>query len=87
MSSSGQAAVVQNLKRVAGEVCGGRLALVLEGGYQLEVLATGVSNAMQVLSADLDKQPLVEDTLGFSEQSEPAIDDIVAKVSKLHGLI
>ncbi len=87
LSSSGQAAVVQNLKRVAGEVCGGRLALVLEGGYQLEVLATGVSNAMQVLTADVDKQPIVEDTLGFSEQSEPAIDDIVAKVSKLHGLI
>lgn len=87
LSCYAQAELVLRLKRIADEVCNGRLALILEGGYQLEVLASGVSNAIQALA--LKKSASVfspRDTYGPCSSIEPNIQSLVARLVKLHRL-
>ncbi|NBC23751.1 MAG: histone deacetylase [Gammaproteobacteria bacterium] len=46
----GFAAITEVVRDLADELCDGRLALVLEGGYHLESLARGVRTTLEVLS-------------------------------------
>jgi acetoin utilization deacetylase AcuC-like enzyme len=63
VSTSGFADLTGVLRGLAAECCPGRLALALEGGYQLKALAEGVA---AVLTRLLDEQPEAG-----SEQSGP----------------
>lgn len=83
MSSSGQAQILLQLKNWAQQSCQGKLALVLEGGYQMEVLQDGVYNAFQVLLG----KPATADSFGVRPgYQEPPIGDLIKKVAKIHGL-
>jgi acetoin utilization deacetylase AcuC-like enzyme len=80
---SGFAELVRRLQALALELCGGRLALVLEGGYDPEALGWSVAATLDVL---LGRSP--QDPLGPPQGSEPAPDvsAVLAAARRLHGL-
>ena len=50
VTDRGFAAMCTAVLELAGEVCGGRLALFLEGGYELEALANSTHGCIEVLA-------------------------------------
>ncbi len=80
---TGFAALVRRLRALAEELCGGRLALVLEGGYDPEALGWSVAATLNVL---LD-QP-VRDPLGPPPWGEeaPDITELLEAVKRVHAL-
>jgi acetoin utilization deacetylase AcuC-like enzyme len=82
LSLSGYAWLQQDLARMADDYCGGRIVYLLEGGYQLDVLAVSVLNACRTLLGDLS----VVDPLGRSPWIERPVDSLVARIRERHGL-
>jgi acetoin utilization deacetylase AcuC-like enzyme len=80
---SGFAALVRRLRDLADELCEGRMALVLEGGYDPEALGWSVAATLDVL---LDRR--VTDPLGPPpwDEPEPDITAVLAAARRLHGL-
>ncbi len=64
VSYDGFAAMAGRVQALADELCGGRLALVLEGGYHLESLSRGVRGVLEVLAGG---EPPVPEEIGLSE--------------------
>jgi len=83
LSVTGFARMVGILKRLAGELCQGRIVLTLEGGYDLSALAASVRATFDVLlgnrTVDLLGQPPHSETPRNSE-------NIIESVKKLHKL-
>lgn len=83
LSVRGYADMLQRVLGLADEVCGGRTVVVLEGGYDLDVLRNGVRAAACLLA----QEPLPTDKLGPSSGSEPVgasqVIDAVCEVHKL----
>src|SRR5579875_356097 len=52
VTEAGFAAMARRLKRLAAECCQGRIALVLEGGYDLQALAASVREVIEELGRD-----------------------------------
>ncbi|MCC6746390.1 MAG: histone deacetylase [Deltaproteobacteria bacterium] len=52
LDDDGLAAVCQRLDRLANALCGRRWVAVLEGGYHLEALATGVSRLVETMLSE-----------------------------------
>lgn len=70
------------LRDLAEELCGGRLAFCLEGGYDPEALAWSVDATFRVLLGEP-----VEDPLGPPPSpSPPPIDDLIEDFREVHGL-
>jgi acetoin utilization deacetylase AcuC-like enzyme len=82
LSVAGYAALTQRLVRLAGETCGGRIVLVLEGGYDLEALSACVIAVLRVL---LGRDP-GPDPLGPSGVSEPDIGHVIEAARERHPL-
>lgn len=80
---AGFGAVVRQLQALATELCGGRLALVLEGGYDPDALAWSV---VATLDALLGRN--VEDPIGppRAPAREPGIEPLLDRVRQIHGL-
>jgi acetoin utilization deacetylase AcuC-like enzyme len=72
----------RRLLALARELCGGRLVFVLEGGYDLEVLAGGVANLGRALLDD----PAAPDPAGPAAGPEPDVEPVIAVVRRRHGL-
>ncbi len=72
------------LRDLAGELCDGRLVGVLEGGYDLRVLAASVVGTMVIWAGGE-----VEDPLGppVREYREPDVSSIIQRVRKMHSLL
>ncbi len=68
-SAAGFAALTGVVQEIADAHCAGRLALVLEGGYNTESLATGVRAVLQVLAGD---EPPVPEECGLAEVAAAA---------------
>ena len=51
LTSEAFGAMTMGLRRVAGDVCKGRMALVTEGGYDLQALAASLDQTVEALSA------------------------------------
>jgi acetoin utilization deacetylase AcuC-like enzyme len=81
LSLSGYAAITRRLIGYAEALCGGRILFVLEGGYHLDVLTTGVRNVLHALLG----QDVVHDPFGLMPQAEHDIDDLLARL-KAHYL-
>ena len=75
VSTGGFADLTCVLRGLAAECCPGRLALALEGGYQLKALAEGVA---AVLTRLLDEQP--ESGIGQSGPPDAATSRVIAAV-------
>ena len=83
LSLTGYASLVRQLIRWADELCDGRLLFVLEGGYDLDVLAYSVLNLVYALLGE-DK---VVDPLGKSAESEVDLSDLIVKIQQYHLLV
>lgn len=55
VTEAGFAAMARRLKRLAAECCQGRMALVLEGGYDLQALASSVQGVIEELGREADE--------------------------------
>ncbi|MDW8327418.1 MAG: histone deacetylase [Anaerolineales bacterium] len=73
---------VQALRSLAQQHCGGKLVLVLEGGYDREALAAGVVASLHALLGH-DSAP---DPLGPAPYREPDINRRLAHLKSLHHL-
>lgn len=84
LSLNGYAWLTRELKKMAEEICGGRVIVILEGGYNLTALSNGMVNAARVL---LDQTELL-DPLGDAPSQEPAsfVAPLIAQLKKIHAL-
>jgi len=71
------------LKDLAVELCGGRLAFTLEGGYDHNALAWSVDATFRVLLGE----PVVDPLGPAPHLSEPKIDDLIEEFRRIHGLV
>jgi acetoin utilization deacetylase AcuC-like enzyme len=82
LSINGYAALTQRLVALANELCGGKLVLVLEGGYSLPALAGGVLASLRVL---LGRDP-GPDPLGPASHAEPDISLLIRRMRDRHPI-
>lgn len=83
LSCAGYAHLIARLRDLATEVCGGRIVVALEGGYDLTALSWSVRNSVEALLA----VPITPDPVGPAGQEEaPDISELVASVRRLQGL-
>ncbi|MGD9001518.1 MAG: histone deacetylase [Anaerolineae bacterium] len=82
LSLTGYAHVQRELVRMADQLCEGRIVFTLEGGYQLEALAYGVSNACHALLGE----DTVVDPLGPSPRLERSLGTLIEDLQRLHHL-
>ncbi len=82
VSTSGFVGMAERLGQLADELAEGRLALLLEGGYDLEALASSVVAVVQVLSGGVPRDPLGPSPDGALANVTPILD----RVRHLHHL-
>lgn len=82
LTLSGYAAMLRRLLDLGQTLCDGRLAVVLEGGYQLEVLSHCVHNVLQALRG----RDLVLDPFGASGHADTDISRVLADADTLWGM-
>ncbi|MBI2861277.1 MAG: histone deacetylase [Chloroflexi bacterium] len=82
LSTTGYAGLADRLCALADEVCQGRIAFLLEGGYHLEALATSVAATLQVALG----QPSIESLGPSPRTTEPDISELLARIRRLHRL-
>jgi acetoin utilization deacetylase AcuC-like enzyme len=85
LSIAGYVQVVERLTALADELSGGRLALVLEGGYSLEALAYGTLAIARALRGDGWDDPL-GDPPGTVPSSGQGIAPILDAARQIHEL-
>ncbi len=83
LSCAGYAALVTGLRTLAQELCGGRIVVALEGGYDLTALSWSVRNSIEALLSD----PLTPDPIGPAPDSQrPDLSELISGIKALHGL-
>ncbi len=83
MTTTGYQQLVGRLSDVAHESCNHRLGLVLEGGYDLEALASGVVASLYGLAGATEDAP---DPLGPAPRREPGVDAMLDRVKRVQRL-
>ena len=83
LTIKGYVNLTRALKRIADEQAGGRLAVVLEGGYDLDALAQGAVAVCRVLLGDTD----IPDPLGDSGQREQEVEEYIHQLRAFHLLV
>jgi acetoin utilization deacetylase AcuC-like enzyme len=90
VSATGFAHMTRTLRALAQELCAGRIALALEGGYHLQALSVSVAATFAALLGD----ECSDDPLGTAQGDERLvlstrqgnIDAVIATVKRTHGL-
>jgi len=84
VSTTGFAEMVRTIKMLADELCDGKIAITLEGGYNLKALATSVKATFDVLLGKND----IEDPLGQPEHrcAAPDITSLIAAIKETHKI-
>jgi acetoin utilization deacetylase AcuC-like enzyme len=82
VTTAGFAALTRQVVALAGELCDGRVAFVLEGGYNLHALARSVE---AMLRASDDPAP-TDPPPSPSPVDDRLVDGVIARVRQLHGL-
>lgn len=83
LSLAGYASLTRRVRALADELCQGRLVVVLEGGYDLEVLAHAVLNTLRLLD---DPTAAVSDPFGPALTPSRPVTGLIAELRALHGL-
>jgi acetoin utilization deacetylase AcuC-like enzyme len=83
LSTAGYAQLTARLLGLADELCGGRLALVLEGGYHLEALGACVVASLRLL---LGRDP-GPDLIGPARSAEPDLGHLIETIRQRHPLL
>ncbi len=78
----GYAYLTRELIRMANELCEGRIAFMLEGGYNLEAVSYGMLNVAYALQGD----DTVADPLGRADRPSRGTEDLVEQLMEIHGL-
>lgn len=84
MTTTGIAEIVRIIKKLADELCEGKIVITLEGGYHMEALATSVKATFDVL---LDKSD-IEDVLGEPKRrvSNPDVFNLIRQLKQIHQI-
>jgi acetoin utilization deacetylase AcuC-like enzyme len=84
LSLTGFAHISRELVTMASELCGGKIAFVMEGGYNLDVVGHGWANIARILLGDQD----IPDPLGApkSERTAADLQPILNAVRQIHQL-
>ncbi|MBE0570196.1 MAG: histone deacetylase [Ignavibacteriaceae bacterium] len=82
LSLSGFDWITTQLISSAQQLCAGKIIFFLEGGYNLDVLDFGVTNAIRRLLEISN----IEDPIGESSQTEPEITRLINELKKIHSL-
>jgi acetoin utilization deacetylase AcuC-like enzyme len=84
VSTTGFAGMVRVLKGLADELCGGKLVFTLEGGYNLDALASSIKATLDALLGAAD----IADPLGLpgTSRGAPDIDSLLQAVKETHRL-
>lgn len=80
LSLSGYWHLARELVELARRLCEGRIVVMLEGGYDLKVLALGVADTCRALLGD---ETPGEDGIGGSKWPEPALERVIVKLQQL----
>lgn len=83
LSLAGYWRLSKTMVALAERLCGGRLVVTLEGGYNLKVLVRGVADTCRALLGEDAPGP---DPLGPSTWPEQPVDAILRAVKGVHGL-
>lgn len=83
LSLSGYARLARKVMALAEELCGGRLVVALEGGYDLDVLAHAILNTLRVLA---QPDAAISDPFGPSPVPERPVTQLLAELQALHGI-
>jgi len=83
VSLTGFARMMRVLCELSDALCGGRMVVVLEGGYDLQALSYGVLNALRIMQGNLAD---VEDPLGPCPAEDAPVEDLIATFAALNGL-
>jgi acetoin utilization deacetylase AcuC-like enzyme len=83
LSLAGYWQLAKGLVVLAERLCEGRIVVVLEGGYDLEVLSLGMADTCRALLGDAEPGA---DAIGASEWPEASLERLMAGVRKLHLL-
>jgi acetoin utilization deacetylase AcuC-like enzyme len=83
-TTTGIAKIVGIIKHLADDLCGGKMVLALEGGYNAEALVTSAKATFDVL---LSKKE-IEDKLGPSKRnvSNPDLGFLLKQLKEIHNL-
>ena len=82
LSLTGYAQIARELVGMANQLCKGRIAFTLEGGYRLEVLAYGILNTFYALFGE----ETILDPVGPSPYADRPVDAIIAHLKDVHYL-
>jgi len=84
VSTTGFAQMVKIIKQMADDLCNGRLVFTLEGGYNLDALATSIKATFGVLlgSANIE-DPLGQPTRTFEVSG---MDSLIKELREIHNL-
>jgi acetoin utilization deacetylase AcuC-like enzyme len=83
LSCAGYASLVGALRGLADELCGGRVVLALEGGYDYTALSWSVRNSIEALAGE----DITPDPLGLAPATTPPdLAPLVEAIRELHGL-
>jgi acetoin utilization deacetylase AcuC-like enzyme len=81
LTHTGYAHLSRELKRMADELCGGKIVFVMEGGYDLQALAHGMRNVSHVLLEEDE----ISDVYGEAPGQDPDIGAIIGQLQQIHG--
>ncbi len=84
VSVTGFAGMVRTIKELADELCSGRAAFSLEGGYNLDALAASVKATLDVLRGEAS----IEDPIGQPPEPRLAADiaPLLKRITEAHSL-
>ena len=82
LSLTGYSWISKTLVNLSEKLCNGKIVFTLEGGYDLDVLSSGVANSIKVLL----NRDVFEDLIGKSLQVEPEISELLHEIKKIHNL-
>jgi len=82
VSTAGFVVIVETLGRLADELAGGRLALCLEGGYDLDALSSTVVAVVLALAGGVPRDSLGPPPGGALRSVSPILD----RIRRIHGL-
>jgi len=84
VSVKGFAQMVMILKKLAAELCQGRLVFTLEGGYKLQVVASSIKAVFDVLQGNSE----IDDPLGKASMARKpeGFDEHIEAVKRIHHI-
>ena len=83
VSITGLAQMAMVLKKLAAELCQGRLVFTLEGGYNLRVVASSIKAVFDVLLGGQE----IDDPIGEAAAGKPAgFDEHIEEIKRIHHI-